>query len=144
MKQSAPIAAKKRSRSCCSISTISSSSTTFYGHHAGDLLLCEVARILQQMLRRMDLVARIGGEEFVALLPQTEQAEAQRIAERLRQEIQVSQVPFGRSQLSVTASIGVAMWQGNGDEWEALLQRADAGMYLAKGAGRNRVESVAS
>ena len=114
-----------------------------YGHHAGDLLLCEVARILQQTLRRMDLVARIGGEEFVALLPQTGKTEADRIAERLRQEIQVSQVPFGRSQISVTASIGVAIWHGDGDEWESLLQRADAGMYLAKGAGRNRVECIA-
>ena len=115
-----------------------------YGHHAGDLLLCDVARVLQQTLRRMDLIARIGGEEFVALLPQTGKVEADRIAERLRQQIQVSQVALGRSQLSVTASIGVAIWHGDGDDWQALLQRADAGMYLAKSAGRNRVESVAS
>lgn len=115
-----------------------------YGHHAGDLLLCDVARVLQQTLRRMDLVARIGGEEFVALLPQTGKVEADRIAERLRQEIQVSQVNLGRSQLSVTASIGVAVWHGGGDDWQSLLQRADAGMYLAKSAGRNRVESIAS
>ncbi len=115
-----------------------------YGHYAGDLLLCDVARILQQTLRRMDLVARIGGEEFVALLPQTEKSEADTIAERLRQEIQLSQVALGRSQLSVTASIGVAVWHGDGDNWQSLLQRADAGMYLAKNAGRNRVESVAS
>ena len=115
-----------------------------YGHYAGDLLLCDVARILQQTLRRMDLVARIGGEEFVALLPQTEKSEAETIAERLRQEIQLSQVALGRSQLSVTASIGVAVWLGDGDNWQSLLQRADAGMYLAKNAGRNRVESVAS
>ncbi len=115
-----------------------------YGHYAGDLLLCDVARILQQTLRRMDLVARIGGEEFVALLPQTEKSEADTIAERLRQEIQLSQVALGRSQLSVTASIGVAVWHGGGDNWQSLLQRADAGMYLAKNAGRNRVESVAS
>ena len=98
-----------------------------YGHYAGDLLLCDVARILQQTLRRMDLVARIGGEEFVALLPQTEKSEADTIAERLRQEIQLSQVALGRSQLSVTASIGVAVWHGGGDNWQSLLQRADAG-----------------
>jgi diguanylate cyclase (GGDEF)-like protein len=114
-----------------------------YGHHAGDLMLCEVARIMQQTLRRVDLLARIGGEEFVALLPQTGKLEVERIAERLRHEIQVSQVDFGRSQLSVTASIGVASRQGNQDGWESLLQRADAAMYRAKNAGRNRVESVA-
>ena len=115
-----------------------------YGHQAGDLLLCQVARILQQTLRRMDLIARIGGEEFVALLPQTEKLQADTIAERLRQEIQLSQVAIGRSQLSVTASIGVAVWHGETDNWEALLERADAGMYLAKSAGRNRVQSIAN
>ncbi len=115
-----------------------------YGHQAGDLLLCQVARILQQTLRRMDLIARIGGEEFVALLPQTEKLQADTIAERLRQEIQLSQVAIGRSQLSVTASIGVAVWHGETDNWESLLERADAGMYLAKSAGRNRVQSIAN
>ena len=115
-----------------------------YGHHSGDLVLCEVALALQATLRRVDLVARTGGEEFVAVLPRTTLLEAEAVAERVRREIQSRAVACGVSRISVTASFGLAVWDGPGDEWESLLRRADAGMYRAKGSGRNRVEVFTS
>ncbi len=113
-----------------------------HGHMAGDAVLCELAAILQRDLRRADLVARLGGEEFAALLPDTDDAKATHIAERLRAEIETQQIPVGTSTLTVTASFGVTAWEGHPDAWEALLHRVDSAMYQAKQAGRNRVQTA--
>ena len=111
-----------------------------YGHDAGDEVLREFARRLALNVRAIDMACRFGGEEFVVLMPETDGADALNIAERVR--AQVGDVPFvltdGR-RLNVTVSVGVATSQGIGDAPEALLRRADAGVYEAKQSGRNRV-----
>ena len=122
-----------------------------YGHRAGDAVLIEVARRLRNNLRLIDLIARVGGEEFLVTLPETTQEEAEIAAQRLRSV--VDDTPFHIPQLGmpvpvpVTLSIGVAM---SGDEalltppFDHLFGRADAALYSAKNAGRNTVEISAS
>jgi two-component system cell cycle response regulator len=110
------------------------------GHDAGDEVLKEFARRLGHNVRAIDLPCRMGGEEFVVLMPETDSENAMTIAERVR--VRVAADPFvladGRA-LSITVSVGVATSNGYGDSAEALLKRADAGLYEAKNAGRNQV-----
>ena len=108
-----------------------------HGHGAGDQVLQGLARTLQQRLRRSDVAARIGGEEFVALLPDTGLKEAQATADALRLAVAAQEYPqVGH----ITISLGVsALRGGDEDGASALLQRADAALYQAKGEGRNRV-----
>ena len=112
-----------------------------YGHDVGDEVLREFAARLASNVRAIDLPCRYGGEEFTVIMPDTELADAERIAERIR--LHVAGAPFrvahGREILSVTISIGVAASLGEADSPEALLKRADAAVYEAKAAGRNRV-----
>ena len=108
-----------------------------HGHGVGDQVLQGLARTLQQRLRRSDVAARIGGEEFVALLPDTGLEEAQAAADALRLAVAAQEYPqVGH----ITISLGVsALRGGDEDGASALLQRADAALYQAKGEGRNRV-----
>ena len=101
------------------------------GHEAGDRILALMARTIAGGLREGDFVARLGGDEFAALLPRTDLGEAEALAERLRVRVQGA-----GSDASVTASIGVAMLEG--DVRRALL-RADEALYDAKNSGRNTV-----
>lgn len=110
------------------------------GHSAGDLVLKEFANLLQNMVRGEDVAVRWGGEEFVILLPHAECAAAAALAERIRAAFEKNSgytVP-----LTVTASFGVAQWQ-DGEQEDALIQRADAALYRAKHEGRNRVAMAA-
>ncbi|MBI4703089.1 MAG: diguanylate cyclase [Deltaproteobacteria bacterium] len=110
-----------------------------HGHGAGDEVLQSVAALFRAGLRREDVPARYGGDELVALLPETAAAGAVALGERLRQQVRKLVVPAGREQLRVTASIGVAeVWPGCADGW-SVLGRADAALYEAKHAGRNAV-----
>ena len=108
-----------------------------HGHGVGDQVLQGLARTLQQRLRRSDVAARIGGEEFVALLPDTGLEEAQAAADALRLAVAAQEHPqVGH----ITISLGVsALRAGDEDSASALMQRADAALYQAKGEGRNRV-----
>ena len=111
-----------------------------YGHDAGDEVLKEFARRLSLNVRAIDMACRYGGEEFVVLMPETDEADALMVAERVRS--QVADVPFVLStggSLDVTVSVGVATSRGLGDAPEGLIRRADAGVYEAKQSGRNRV-----
>jgi diguanylate cyclase (GGDEF)-like protein len=108
-----------------------------YGHAIGDTVLSEVAHLLQRALRRADLVARLGGEEFAALLPDTDRRQAAVTAERLRAAVELMRVPAGIDGLRITASFGVTAWQGDADTWDQLLRRVDIAMYQAKEAGRD-------
>ncbi len=112
------------------------------GHAACDLVLKNFTKTMSSLLRKGDLLGRIGGEEFVVALGNTDLKSAQALAERLRLAAENSrtQVDDG-SVISITASFGVAVYNGN-ESIEALLARADAALYQAKHTGRNRVETA--
>jgi diguanylate cyclase (GGDEF)-like protein len=107
-----------------------------YGHAAGDAVLVALARLLGGHLRAGDACARLGGEEFLLLLPATSLAQARQVAEKLRTLIASESVEGG---IHFTASFGVCSTDGVAD-FERLLHRADAALYRAKAAGRDRVE----
>ncbi|HEY2744356.1 MAG TPA: sensor domain-containing diguanylate cyclase [Polyangia bacterium] len=108
-----------------------------HGHLVGDRALREVAALAQRQLRGVDLAARYGGEELAFLLPRTSLADAHAVAERIRAAI--SKDDFGG--VTITASLGVAGWTEAGvTDPERLVERADAALYRAKAAGKNRVE----
>lgn len=109
-----------------------------YGHGVGDLVLAAVGRILREGLRAVDLVARVGGEEFAILLPETDAEVAVRILDRIRKAVAAQEMVTDEASLSVTVSCGVAARQ-TGELGDALLFRADAALYTAKAAGRNQV-----
>ena len=109
-----------------------------HGHVVGDAVLRQVAARLQQALRAQDMAARYGGEELLLLLPDTTQAAALELAERLRQAIATMRVRCDPVQLSVTASFGVAQLQP-GQSAEQWIERADLALYRAKRQGRNQV-----
>lgn len=109
-----------------------------HGHRAGDAVISVVGRRILASTRRDDVVARVGGEEFVALLPDIGIDIATRVAERMRASVADSPVEAPAGRLLATLSIGVAQWQA-GETLEQLFDRADAAMYAAKQSGRNRV-----
>lgn len=112
------------------------------GHAVGDRLLRELAARLQRGVRQDDLVARVGGDEFVVLLPDCRSVDAAReVAQSLRARLTAPyRLPEGLFQLD--ASIGVAMFPADGADAEALLVHADRAMYAAKPGGRDRIGSV--
>lgn len=109
-----------------------------YGHAAGDAVLCATAQALVQGVRQTDQVARVGGEEFVLVLPTRGPQEAFEVAERLRLKLQGLEIRHGDAALTMTASFGVAALSGFSDNWSQLFRRADRWLYLAKQEGRNR------
>src|SRR4051794_35735181 len=113
-----------------------------HGHAKGDEVLAAVGTAIAATARESDFVGRYGGEEFVALLPDTSSAGAAMLAEKLRQVIADLEIPDLDRRLS--ASFGVAVLPGNAVTGEQLLRAADRALYGAKGAGRNRVEMVRS
>ncbi len=110
-----------------------------YGHAVGDQVLREISRRLRDGARGYDLVGRLGGEEFVVVLPEAEIAGAAQVAERVRQAVAGLPLECGTLSLHVTVSLGVAALRDSDDRVEAVLGRADAALYRAKAAGRNRV-----
>ncbi|MDP3723148.1 MAG: sensor domain-containing diguanylate cyclase [Candidatus Omnitrophota bacterium] len=110
-----------------------------FGHLVGDVVLREVARLLQQNLREVDLIARFGGEEFILLLIETPIEHAMPIAERLRQLVELHQIHAYDEQLTQTITIGAAGFPGDAQTLDGLIERADQALYAGKRAGRNRV-----
>ena len=107
-----------------------------YGHEAGDEVLRRLARTLETRLRGSDVIARLGGEEFVALLPDTDLEGARAIAQTLVTAMAQQQDPVVGT---ITVSAGVASMRGADDTGAAILRRSDIALYEAKGQGRNRV-----
>ena len=115
-----------------------------YGHKFGDLVLQKLSAKLSEILRGIDIIGRIGGEEFAVLLPETELHEAAEVAERLRDSVARTSVPREEGMpVNFTISIGVAALNGSDIKLEGLLSKADKAMYEAKQSGRNKV-NVAS
>ena len=110
-----------------------------FGHQIGDRVLTTVGRLLSRTCREVDLVSRFGGEEFVALLPDTNLEGAVELAEKLRREVGLAvHHDAGGNPFSVTVSAGAVEKCPTDDNFEMILNRADTAMYAAKAAGRNR------
>ena len=117
-----------------------------WGHDVGDEVLREFAQRLRENVRGIDLACRMGGEEFVVVMPDTDAAVAEKVAERIRARI--ADAPFtigpdGRT-IPVTVSVGVSTMMRDKDTAEAMLKRADLALYEAKNGGRNRVVAAAA
>ena len=107
-----------------------------FGHPAGDSALQAVAEILKESLRGADVAARYGGEEFAILLPQTSSEEAAQIGERIRKQVERTEVPNRK----VTVSVGIASCSNDVDSARDLISAADVALYAAKNQGRNNVQ----
>ena len=110
-----------------------------YGHDVGDVVIKGIGDILKRQKRATDVVARFGGEEFVVLCEQTDEAGAELLGERIREEVErtVFHTPIGP--LSITCSVGIATFPECGQTWDELFKAADDALYASKRNGRNRV-----
>jgi len=109
-----------------------------YGHRWGDQTLVRAAAAIQSVLRGADLLGRYGGEEFIVLLPETDQEEALMAAERIHGAIRELAIDTGQGIISVRISIGVASLKPEDGDAQGLIHRADQALYAAKGQGRDR------
>lgn len=108
-----------------------------YGHTAGDIVLARVSAKIKELIRDIDLLGRIGGEEFLLIMPNTDKKGARILGERLRQE--VADLVIGQDEISVTISGGIATGSTDGAESGVLFNNADKALYEAKENGRNRI-----
>ncbi len=112
-----------------------------YGHPVGDVVLQQVAQIFTSCVRATDMVARLGGEEFIVLMPNTGQAGAMALAQKLRAGLELKALSVAHHTIAVTMSIGVSeLAAGHSGAFEILYAAADQALYTAKAQGRNRVE----
>ncbi len=112
-----------------------------FGHDCGDMVLREVSVLMRETLRRQDMLARWGGEEFVLLLPETDLVGAQKVIEVLRQVIAEHQFSYLEKPFSLTMTFGMALFDGK-QSIEAVLRQADQLLYKGKESGRNCIMSL--
>lgn len=112
-----------------------------YGHQAGDAVLKAFVEVIRGTLRPHDVLGRVGGEEFMVLLPDTSREAAAVLAERIRNRVESMVMPFDGTTLSITVSVGVAEFGVDGDSQDAVFKAADTRLYQAKHEGRNRTIS---
>ena len=124
-----------------------------FGHAAGDAVLMETARRLRSQMRTEDVLARVGGEEFMMVLPNTTRPQALEMADRLCQRInrELFRIPGQKTPIPITTSIGLFAIDGQclttpflRQDVPSLLAQADRALYEAKGAGRNQVSLIAA
>ncbi|MEN0109050.1 MAG: GGDEF domain-containing protein [Pseudomonas sp.] len=111
-----------------------------YGHHGGDAVLCQLGQILQGAIRDVDFVARMGGEEFLLILSNTNEAGAQQAMARLRETLR-STLWEGYPQLRMTVSVGISCYISP-EPWQTTMQRGDRALYQAKDNGRDQVVAL--
>lgn len=112
-----------------------------YGHQSGDELLSQLASSLSSSLREFDTLARYGGDEFVLLLPEVDEQNAQKVAKRLISQLENMKITIQKpngTQTNLTMSVGIASYPKDGDDVSSLIKAADRALYQAKEAGRNR------
>ena len=109
-----------------------------FGHVAGDEILRKLAMELRNHIRHPDVIGRYGGEEFLVVLPHSTIKAAAEQAERLCSYVQSLVVPSGENEIRITVSMGLAQYRIHHEDWQSFLSRADAALYQAKNAGRNR------
>lgn len=110
-----------------------------YGHDVGDKAIQHISDLIKNNMRASDVVARFGGEEFVVLLPQTQQEDAVKLAEKIRLKIAQSPLSVADGILEITVSAGVSQFKDEDKTFENVLKRADTALYEAKNTGRNKV-----
>lgn len=110
-----------------------------YGHLVGDAVLSEVARFIQESIREIDFVGRMGGEEFAVILPETDKTGAIMAAERIRSRIDKEKIRAFDEAVNTTVSIGIASYPDNTLHQDVLAETADKALYKAKVSGRNKV-----
>jgi diguanylate cyclase (GGDEF)-like protein len=110
-----------------------------YGHAIGDLCLKEIINRIRTILRESDFLARVGGEEFVVILPATGEAQAVDVAEKVRKAVEKTEFIHDQDTLPITISVGVTAVQSTDHAPNTLFSRVDKAMYEAKNSGRNRV-----
>jgi diguanylate cyclase (GGDEF)-like protein len=116
-----------------------------HGHDAGDTVLKKFSEILKTNTRRSDICGRIGGEEFLFILTHTTQENAKVVIERIRAELESTKFDFDGGSLTVTASFGLAGFEGTqAPDFNRLVSQADTALYAAKRTGRNRIEVAAT
>ena len=113
-----------------------------YGHPAGDAVLRHLAKLLVSTFRQVDVVARVGGEEFAVLLPSTDLQAALKIANRLRENVALQVVEVDGVKIHFTVSGGVASMDDGINTLDALMKQADQELYQAKASGRNRIQAT--
>ena len=110
-----------------------------HGHNVGDRVLRGLVLKMQSAVRRSDYLARFGGEEFAILLPATPVELAARVAEKIRNQVELSIFRTDGTTVQLTVSVGVGQFQPGTEDLEKFLTRVDAAMYMAKSSGKNRV-----
>lgn len=110
-----------------------------YGHQVGDIAIKKIAEIIAGHIKSTDRAARFGGEEFVVLLREADEAAAQALGERIRRAVEGARISAGDAWLSVTISIGVGLIATSDRDVQDIIERADQGLYVAKNTGRNRI-----
>ena len=112
-----------------------------YGHQAGDTVLKRFADLLRTNTRASNICGRIGGEEFVLVLTHAQKPNIQLVVDRIRHQLEAEEFRFGGHTLGITASFGISGFQGGeAPKFDQLIREADAALYAAKRAGRNRLE----
>jgi diguanylate cyclase (GGDEF)-like protein len=111
-----------------------------YGHGVGDDVLRRTAAICRKNLRTVDIIGRLGGEEFIFLLPETTIDQAVVIGNRLLEALSTTDIDAGVTTIRITATIGISQLLPGDQDFNTLIQRADTALYRGKVAGRNRVE----
>jgi diguanylate cyclase (GGDEF)-like protein len=111
-----------------------------YGHEAGDIVLRELSALLQSQIRGEDIACRVGGEEFLLVLPDTSLDVTRQRAEKLREDCKRVSVQYGgRPLAAITLSMGIAMFPAHGTTCDSILRSADEALYQAKSQGRDLV-----
>jgi len=111
-----------------------------YGHDRGDAVLAHIAHIIKRQVRQVDVVARLGGEEFIVLLIQSNEQSIPDVARRVREAIEKNIVEMDGDNIQCTVSIGISSLSSEDNSIEDIIKRADSAMYVAKENGRNRVQ----